>query len=134
MSENDLFENLDQQTVEKNKIIERKLELIELLKEANLFEHKLAFPGINPEVLTILMDSYEPGYTTNIVELKAKYDSEGMKLVLHENTNISSVSVLPFKSGIPIMDELRLEHLEINDSMPEILRELIFLSRIKNLK
>ena len=110
---------------------ERVSRILELVEKINELGEILPFPGIHPDAYLKMKETDEefPGYTTPIEELVARFEAEGIKVVLGKNETSGNVFVLPAGSNNIEMDSIFPHQLEINNIESEELRELIGLQQ-----
>ncbi|MBP9771858.1 MAG: hypothetical protein KBD16_02965 [Candidatus Pacebacteria bacterium] len=84
-----------------------KQEYFALAKELSENSESFPFPGIDPEVREHIREDQEkyPGYSTPIDPLVARFEEEGLKVVVGKYPE-SDVIVVPFHSSDSVMDSL----------------------------
>ncbi len=103
-------------------------EIVALTRELSARPEAFPFPGIKPESYARIKAEEEqyPGFATPIDNLLARFDSEGMKVVLSPQFPESgNIFILPKGSDDIGNDNLLPRHLQITETMDEKLKKLI---------
>jgi len=114
------------QDIEDNKdqLRQKKIEMaLELAESGEIFP----FPGITSSSYEKMKTDEEefPGYTTPIDELIARFQNEGMKVVLGKNPDSGNIYILPAGSDDIEMDSVFPRQLFPSENLDERLLDLI---------
>lgn len=106
-------------------------EYVRLAREIIEGHENFPFTGLNQESYTTIKADQEeyPGYSTPIDELLARFQNEGMKVVLGKNPESGNVFILPSGSDDIENDNLFPRHLEVTEDINPKLKRLILANK-----
>ena len=107
---------------------ERKINgIIALVREINESRERIPFPGIHPEAYAKLKkgEQEDPGYVTPIDELLARFQNEGMRVVMGRLPAGGNVFIVPSQSADVENDSILPRQLQIDGATDARLKELV---------
>lgn len=116
----------------KNKIKEKRAEIIKLAESLIRKKESLPFFGIDPIGYSKIKATEEeyPDFTTPVDEIIKRLEKEGMKIVLSEtDSSMANVFVMPLASDNIEKDSLPVRDLQIKEDMDENLKNLVLKMR-----
>jgi hypothetical protein len=122
---------------------EKKMTMEEFLALATELSEKqegFVFKGLEDESYAMLKaegDEY-PGFSTPIDELVAKFEAQGIKVVLGDDPKSPNAFILPLNSSDVVNDFVLPRHLKVSDDMDPKLKKIILgqkeIAKAKNKK